>query len=230
MTGTLTELVVAVAAMIVSHFAISSTGLRAGLITKLGEKAYLGLYSLLSLVLFVWIIYAYRHAPTFPLWDATQTHHWIAVVLIAPASILYVVGLASPNPTAVGADQKLLAAGAVGIFRITRHPFLWGTALWAIAHMVSNGEGSALVLFGGMAALALIGTRMIDAKKTVALGAAWENFAARTSNLPFAAIAAGRNHLAVGEIGAGRLLGGVGLYIVLLIVHHYIFGVSPLPF
>lgn len=230
MTGTLTELAVAVALLIVSHFAISSTGLRARLIAKLGEKSYLGLYSLLSLALLVWIIFAYRRAPSIPLWSLSDALRWFALIVMAPAAILYVAGLASPNPTAVGADAKLVAAGPTGIFRITRHPFLWGTGLWGIVHMATNGEAAALVLFGGMTALALIGTRMIDAKKKVALGPAWDRFADQTSNLPFAAILAGRNRLAIDEIGAKRILGGLGLYVVLLIVHPYVFGAAPLPF
>jgi uncharacterized membrane protein len=38
--------------------------------------------------------------------------------------------------------------------RVMRHPFLWGVALWAIAHLLTNGDMASLLLFGAFGAYA----------------------------------------------------------------------------
>ena len=78
------------------------------------------------------------------------------------------------------------------MLRITRHPFLWGVALWAAGHLMVNGDLASLILFGSLLVLAVFGTGSIDAKRRRALGEKWDAFAAKTSAVPFAAIAAGR--------------------------------------
>lgn len=37
-----------------------------------------------------------------------------------------------------------------------RHPMLWGTAVWAVAHLLVNGDRASLVLFGGIGLWALV--------------------------------------------------------------------------
>jgi len=61
------------------------------------------------------------------------------------------------------------------------------------------------------------------------LGAAWEPFAAQTSIVPFAAIAAGRNRFSPGEIGAWRWGAALVVYALLLGGHAHIIGVSKFP-
>jgi uncharacterized membrane protein len=39
-------------------------------------------------------------------------------------------------------------APARGIQRVTRHPFLWGVAVWAFVHLIANGDVASLMLFG----------------------------------------------------------------------------------
>src|SRR5262249_10385950 len=95
-------------------------------------------------------------------------------------------------------------AAAAGIVRVTRHPFLTGVGLWALVHLIGNGDLASLVFFATWAIVALAGTVSIDAKRRRLLGAAWEPFAAQTSIVPFAAIAAGRNHFVPREIGLWR--------------------------
>ena len=75
--------------------------------------------------------------------------------------------------------------------------------------------------------LALLGTFSIDAKRRRKLGAAWDGFAARTSNLPFAALASGRAKLKWREILDWRLAVAVVLYLALLFGHQSLMGVSP---
>jgi uncharacterized membrane protein len=116
-----------------------------------------------------------------------------------------------------------------GMVRITRHPFLWGVAIWAAGHLLVNGDVAGILLFGTMLLLALFGTASIDAKRRRALGPAWDAFAARTSSIPFAAILTRRQRLDLGEIGWWRPALAIALYVAVLFGHPYAFGVSALP-
>jgi uncharacterized membrane protein len=84
-----------------------------------------------------------------------------------------------------------------------------------------------LVFFGGFLFLAALGTVLMDARKAAALGADWKRFAAVTSNVPFGAIASGRNRFRFEEIGWKRVGVGLALYVVLLAAHPYLFGARP---
>ncbi|MDB5427742.1 MAG: hypothetical protein JWR43_1717, partial [Phenylobacterium sp.] len=116
-----------------------------------------------------------------------------------------------------------------GMLRITRHPFLWGVAIWAAGHVLVKGDAASIVLFGSMLLLALVGTASIDAKRRRALGAKWEAFAAQTSSVPFAAIVQGRQRLDIGEIGWWRIALAVAVWALLAWAHPYLFGVRALP-
>jgi uncharacterized membrane protein len=194
----------------------------------------MGLFSLASLACLVWMSVAYVHAqrggadPVW--WAATPVTKWIQLVVTFVAFTLIVPGLLTPNPTSVRQEGQLSKPDAVrGILRVTRHPFLWGVALWAAGHLLVNGDLASLVLFGSLLALAILGTTSIDAKRRRALGASWDSFAAQTSGVPFAAIAAGRQILKLGEIGWWRLGVAVIVWGALLFSHPLLFGVSPLP-
>jgi uncharacterized membrane protein len=69
--------------------------------------------------------------------------------------------------------------------------------------------------------LALGGTVSIDAKRRRAFGEQWTQFAAVTSNIPFAAILTGRTRLgpALREIGLWRPLAAVAVYAVAFYLH-----------
>jgi uncharacterized membrane protein len=110
---------------------------------------------------------------------------------------------------------------ARGIVRITRHPFLWGVALWALVHLIVNGDLASLIFFGSLLVLAVVGTLSIDAKRRRSFGEQWSRFANVTSDVPFAAIAAGRNRLgpALAEIGLWRPLAAILVYAVAFYFH-----------
>src|SRR6266542_2133911 len=153
-----TMLLVAAVFLPLSHFGISSSPLRATLVGRIGERAYQGLYSLVSFAAFALLIVAYRHAEARVLWVAPGSVKLAALPLVLLAFLLVVVGLTTPNPTTLGADALLDRPNvARGILRITRNPFLWGTALWALAHIAATGELTSLLFFGSIGALGLIG-------------------------------------------------------------------------
>jgi uncharacterized membrane protein len=210
------------------HLGISGTRLRDRAIAALGPGGFSTAFSLASVAGLVWLILAYRWAPYLATWGLVLWWRPIAILLMLPATLLVVIGLATPNPTAV-AQEKRLAEPATGIVRITRHPFLTGVGLWALVHLIGNGDVASLVFFGAFAIVAIAGTVSIDAKRLRLAGPAWPGFAAATSIVPFAAIAAGRNRFRPGEIGAWRWIAGLVVYALLLGGHGPIIGIPLLP-
>lgn len=147
---------------------------------------------------------------------------------MVPASVLVVAGYTSPNPAAILLD-RLAGDAPAGIFKVTRHPVMWGVGLWGLAHAAANGDIASLIFFGGLSGLALGGTVLIDRKKRHGLGEGWTAFAAATSNLPFAALFDGRTRVGAGEIGFWRIALGLAFFSVLFLGHEWLFGVPPLP-
>jgi uncharacterized membrane protein len=211
------------------HLGVAGTALRDRLIAVIGANAYRGVFSLASLVGLGWLIFAYDRAPYLETWGMLEWWKPVAILVMLPATALVVIGLATPNPTAVAAEG-LVAQPPRGIVRVTRHPFLIGAGLWALVHLVGNGDAASLVFFAAFVIVAFAGTVSIDGKRRRVLGeAAWEPFAARTSIIPFGAIAAGRNKFALAEIGAWRWAAAIVVYALLLGGHSHIIGISPFP-
>jgi uncharacterized membrane protein len=223
------SLIAASAFFLLIHFGVSGTRLRDVLVARIGEKVYRGLFALASLIGLAWLIRAYAHAPTIDLWGTFVAFKPTALVLVFIAFLFIVIGLATPSPTRVGMESKLAQADvARGMVRITRHPFLWGVALWAIVHVLMNGDVASVILFGSLLLLALGGTASIDAKRRRNFGEQWSRFAEATSNVPFGAIAAGRNQFgaALREIGVLRIVIAIAVYVLVLIFHGRLFGAS----
>ncbi len=223
-------LIAAAAVFVLIHLLISGTRLRGVLVGVVGEPAYMGLFSVASLAVIVWLAMAYGAASgTGPfLWDAPPGGRWIQAGIQLLALLFVVPGLLTPNPTSVK-QEGAIDRPVTGMLRITRHPFLWGVVIWALGHLMMNGDGPGLILFGSMALLGVFGTYSIDAKRLAAMGAPYEAFMAKTANIPFAAIVERRQPLKVLEIGWWRLLLAVVIWAVQLGGHGMIFGVSALP-
>jgi len=225
-------LIAAAAVFLGIHLLVAGTRARDAVTGTIGENAYLGLFSLASLGGIVWLVVAYNGAQAGGenelVYDLGVGVRHLAPLVVLLAFLLAVPGLLLPNPTSVRQEGAAARADAVkGVLAITRHPFLWGVALWAAMHLLANGDAASVLFFGTFLVLALLGTFSIDAKRRRKLGAAWDGFAARTSNLPFAALASGRAKLKWREILDWRLAVAVVLYLALLFGHQSLMGVSP---
>ncbi|HTO46745.1 MAG TPA: NnrU family protein [Burkholderiales bacterium] len=218
------QLAVATLAFLGAHF-VSSTPLRAALAGAIGERGYLGLYSLVAFAALGWMIWAYARAPFQPLWPGLR----LLPALLMPFSLVFIAcAYSTRNPTAIGQAGALKNnEPARGIIRVTRHPLMWGVMLWGVVHVLARGDLASVVFFGGFVVLAGLGTVLIDARKAATLGEDWKRFAAATSNLPFGAIAAGRNRFVFGEIGWKRIGAGLAAYVLLVLAHPYLFGARP---
>src|SRR5262245_48255631 len=217
----MTLLAAATAVFLLTHF-VTSTPLRPVLVKTLGEWPYRGLYSIVALAALAWMIWAYGQAPFAPLWTGVR---WLPVLLMPFALVLIVCGY-SRNPTMVGADRLLGNDDpARGIIRITRHPLMWGIMLWSGAHVLARGDVKSVIFFGGFLLLAGLGTLLIDHRKKT--NPDFARFAAVTSNLPFLAVAQGRNHLAWREIGWLRPAIGLAAFGLFFAAHAWLFGARP---
>jgi uncharacterized membrane protein len=216
------------------HLLISGTRLRDAITGAIGEGPYLGLFSLASLVAVVWLAFAYNAASAGPdnrvLYDLGIGVRHLAIPVVAIAFLLGVQGLLAPNPAAVQQERAAAAEGTVkGVLRITRHPFLWGVMIWAAMHLLVNGDLASVIFFGTFLIVAFTGTFLIDAKRKRKLGAIWDKYAYRTSNIPFAAALSGRNKLNIGESFGERFWVALVTFVIVLFVHAWLFGASPFP-
>ncbi len=222
-------LTLAAMAFIAIHLGVSGTTLRDRIVAAIGLRGYMVAFSVASVAAIVWLISAYTAADYVPTWGQLEWWKPVMIALMLPAFLLVVIGLTTPNPTSV-AQEALTEQPPQGIVRITRHPFLMGVALWSAIHLVGNGDVASLLFFSALAIVSIAGTVSIDAKRRRVLGAAaWDKFASRTSIVPFAAIAAGRNSLVAREMGWWRPAAGVVAYALMLGGHAHIVGVSPWP-
>lgn len=228
MTGSMGALAAAVAFFVGIHILVPPTPLRGFLLRRLGTGAYRALFSLVSGLGLVWLGFAYGAAPAQPLWQATGLGH-LALVVMPFAWILLVGALTTANPTAVGGEKLLAEAGPRGFVKITRHPLMWAIALWALVHLLANGDVASLLLFGAMLFLALFGAGLIDRRRQRENPEAWARLAAQTSFMPFAALLAGRTRLTLRELGWWRIALGLGLYALFLFLHPIVMGVPALP-
>jgi len=229
----MSTLFAAAAAFLAIHLLVSGTHLRRALVGRIGERPYLGLFSLASAGLIVWLVMAYNAAQKSPdnslLYDLGHIRD-LGVVVVALAFFLGVQGLLLPNPTSVQQEKAALREDAVkGVLHITRHPFLWAVILWSGFHLAANGDVASVVFFATFFVLALFGTFSIDAKRKRRLGPAWSEFASKTSNLPFAAVLAGRTRLSLAEDFGWRFWLSLFFFLAFLFAHSRLFGVSPFP-
>lgn len=183
MNQALIELLAANVTFVGLHFAMSHP-LRAPMVGALGEKAFSGIYSLISLVAFAWIVMAFRAAPSSDLGGSGEAG-WIAATLIMIPALVLFAGSFSGNPAMPRPDAPQLAKAAPhGVFLVTRHPMMWSFALWALAHILLFWSTRTVITAGSMGLLALVGAHLQDRKKETQMGESWQAWEAHTSYWP----------------------------------------------
>lgn len=138
------------------HLLPTVPDVRAGLSARLGEGAYKGVFSALSLLGFVVIIMGYHKMQLHPgknpvLYDPPTFMRHISLALMLVSMILLVAAyIPSRIRTAV------------------KHPMLAAVKIWAFAHLLANGDAASLLLFGSFLAYAVYDR--ISVKKRGAAG------------------------------------------------------------
>jgi uncharacterized membrane protein len=107
---------------------------RDDLIQRFGDGGFKGLYSVVSLIgfaLIIWGYTSYRAAGYIPIWNPpTWTRHLSALILLPVPPLVF-------SAYAQGFVKKRL-----------KHPMILGVKLWALAHLLANGELGSILLFG----------------------------------------------------------------------------------
>lgn len=211
------------------HAAVAGSSLRGLLVARFGDKAYRGGFSLASLASIWWLISEYRGAPFHPLWVPPWPLYFVPVALVPVACVFLVGAFTVPSPTAVGGEKHLAEAEpARGLLRLTRHPFLWSVVVWAAAHLLVNADAGSWLFFGSLGITALRGTFDIDSKRRRSNPAEFARFEGMTSNVPFAAVLAGRNRLVLREVWLPLAL-GLALALGAVALHPHFFGAPAVP-
>jgi uncharacterized membrane protein len=137
----MTKLIVGLVIFLGVHtVAIVAPNWRDRMAARMGEWPWKGLYSVISIVGFVLIIWGYG--------EARQS---AAVLYTPPPPLRYVAALLM-----VPVFPLLFAAYLPGrIKAATKHPMLIATILWALAHLLANGTVADVLLFGGFLAWAI---------------------------------------------------------------------------
>ena len=227
MIGAMWQVAAACAIFVGGHFLLSAEPLRSTLRTRLGDNGFRGVYSTIAGASLAWLGFAYGAAPYVELWPQTHWARSIPTIVMPVALLLAVCGFSQFNPTVTGQGFRDIAGDpAPGVLKVTRHPVMWGFGLWALAHLPPNGDLASLILFGGLAGLALGGARAIDARRQRTDPAGFARIAAVTSNLPLAALLSGRQRLRFADLGLLRVLIAAVLYVALFHAHRWIAGVS----
>ena len=122
------------------HFLRVVPGVRDGLQARLGAISYKLIYTAISLVGFVLIIYGKIIAhPTPVVWEAPEWGRHLALFAV-PLGIILLTSAYAPGH----------------IRRWVRHPMLAGVVVWSGAHLLANSEASAVLLFGSFFVWSLI--------------------------------------------------------------------------
>lgn len=113
---------------------IAADGWRSTQLARLGERRWKGLYSLLALLGLGLIIWGYGLARQQPqaLWTPPPGMRHLSGLLMLFSLILLAAANMPRNR----------------IKTLVHHPMLLGTQLWAVAHLLANGNVADVVLFG----------------------------------------------------------------------------------
>ena len=139
----MTILIIGLVIFIGTHCLSIFRGARVQLVGQLGEGGFKGSYgaaSLLGLGLIIWGFSLYRAQGMIQIWyPPTWTRH-LALTLMWFAFVALVSGYTGPGK----------------IVGWLRHPMLVAVKIWALAHLLANGDLGGMLLFGSLLAFAVV--------------------------------------------------------------------------
>jgi uncharacterized membrane protein len=137
----LVSLVLGLVLFIGTHVFVTLRPQRAALIGAIGETKYKALFTILAIAgiaLIAWGYGDYRDTEWIDVWNPPKWTRHVTVLLTWPAIICL-------TATYIPGDIK----------RTLKHPTLVAVKLWALAHLISNGDLGSIILFGSLLAWAV---------------------------------------------------------------------------
>lgn len=126
-------LTVGLALFVAVHLIPTNPGLRRSLVTRYGETAYKGAFSLFALAGLVLMVIAWGKAKRVGIWTPPAWGRHATMALMLPVFPL------------------LVMANLPGrISAVVRHPMVTAVKLWALAHLLVRGDSASLILFLGL--------------------------------------------------------------------------------
>jgi uncharacterized membrane protein len=163
-------------------------GLRKSLVSRLGENGYKGVFTVLTVLAIYLLISGWKASVPEAVYVPLPWGRHVTALLMLVGLVLFFAPYPPNN-----------------IRRALRHPQLTGVACWGIGHLLANGEGRSIVLFGGLALWAIIEMVAINRRDGT-----WT---------PPAAVARKNDFILIGA--------GLAAYIVVAAAHQWLFGFSP---
>lgn len=175
----------------VSHLLpVFAPALRARAVERMGVGGWKALVALLSVAAIWLMVRGFRAAPFIDVWTPPVWAVHVNNLLMLVAVVLLGAGhMRSP------------------IARHLRHPMLTAVLLWAVAHLLVNGDLASILLFGGMGLWALVAMAGLNARE----GARPPPATGGTRRLVI--------HLAA----------SLALFAVIIVIHGPLLGVRPIP-
>jgi uncharacterized membrane protein len=135
----MTILVLGILILVGIHFLPAFSDVRDRLIDRFGKNGYRALFSIVSTIGLVLVIWGFANAPVIQIWMPPDWTRHLALLLMLPVFPL------------------LLAAYLPGRIKATvRHPMLAAIKFWALAHLIANGDLASIILFGSFLAYAVV--------------------------------------------------------------------------
>ena len=117
----------------------AAVDVKQGWVCKLGENGYAASFSMIVICSLVLIVLGWRGTTPVPVYDSIELLRPLTGLLMLLAIFLFV---ASSHPTRVK--------------RLIRHPQMTGVILWSAAHLLQSGDTRSILLFGWLAAWAIL--------------------------------------------------------------------------
>jgi uncharacterized membrane protein len=181
----LSVLLAVTTALIAGHLLLSHRW-RAPVIGALGLGWFQFVYSALSIICLLGVLLAYHQAPHEPvLWSSDNPELQLVYALGSCFASALLIASLFGNPALIGANiVDLSTRPPGGVFVITRHPMMFGIAIWSLLQILVTPTARNLIAFSGIALLAVVGSRLQDRKKIAQSGREWKMWSNRTPFWP----------------------------------------------
>jgi uncharacterized membrane protein len=195
--------------------------LRERLVKRIGYRPYIVAFSILSFLLFGWVVHEVLIAESLLLWPRQTWQAQLLVVVMLPACILGACAILQPCPLSIGRKTGFDPAKP-GINGFCRHPLLLSMMIWGTAHMIANGDLVSVLFFGGSSAFALLGFWRMEKIRLRGVASDQQKILLGTTQR------FSPSGLLKGAIRWPDLLVGIVLYVFILGGHGHVIGVDPL--